>query len=220
MFYRENGQFRTTYRADAQIFPILQDRAAILLMLAIAYLAVPLFASEYLFRAILIPFLILSLAAIGLNILVGYCGQISLGTGAFMAVGAYAAYNFQIRIDGMPLLASHAARRTVRHGGGRGVRHSIAAHQGPVPRRGNAGRAVLRRLGVPAHQVVHQRLVIGFGERVRPQCVRPADRIAAPEVPVLPGRSCRCSRCLRRTSCAAPSGANGWRSATWTWPQR
>jgi branched-chain amino acid transport system permease protein len=106
MFYRENGQFRTTYRADAQIFPILQDRAAILLMLAIAYLAVPLFASEYLFRAILIPFLILSLAAIGLNILVGYCGQISLGTGAFMAVGAYAAYNFQIRIDGMPLLAS------------------------------------------------------------------------------------------------------------------
>jgi branched-chain amino acid transport system permease protein len=106
MFYRENGQFRTTYRADAQIFPILQDRAAILLLLAFAYLAVPLFASEYLFRAMLIPFLILSLAAIGLNILVGYCGQISLGTGAFMAVGAYAAYNFQIRIDGMPLIVS------------------------------------------------------------------------------------------------------------------
>jgi branched-chain amino acid transport system permease protein len=106
MFYRENGQFRTTYRADAQIFPILQDRAAILLLLAFAYLAVPLFASEYLFRAMLIPFLILSLAAIGLNILVGSCGQISLGTGAFMAVGAYAAYNFQIRIDGMPLIVS------------------------------------------------------------------------------------------------------------------
>lgn len=66
----------------------------------------PAFASEYLFRAILIPFLILSLAALGLNILVGYCGQISLGTGAFMAVGAYAAYNFQIRIEGMPLIAS------------------------------------------------------------------------------------------------------------------
>ena len=106
MFYRENGQFRTTYRADAQIFPILQDRAAILLVLAFAYLVVPMFASEYLFRAILIPFLILSLAAIGLNILVGYCGQISLGTGAFMAVGAYAAYNFQIRVDGMPLIGS------------------------------------------------------------------------------------------------------------------
>jgi branched-chain amino acid transport system permease protein len=65
-----------------------------------------LLASEYLMRAVLIPFLILSLAALGLNILVGYCGQISLGTGAFMAVGAYAAYNFQVRIDGMPVIAS------------------------------------------------------------------------------------------------------------------
>jgi branched-chain amino acid transport system permease protein len=62
--------------------------------------------SEYMFRAVFIPFLILSLAALGLNILVGYCGQISLGTGAFMAVGAYAAYNFQVRIEGMPLLLS------------------------------------------------------------------------------------------------------------------
>ena len=74
----------------------------------------PLLASDYLLRAILIPFLILSLAALGLNILVGYCGQISLGTGAFMAVGAYAAYNFQVRIDGMPLLAVAAARRRLR----------------------------------------------------------------------------------------------------------
>jgi branched-chain amino acid transport system permease protein len=57
---------------------------------------VPLAANEYVFRAILIPFLILALAALGLNILVGYCGQISLGTGAFMAVGAYAAYNFMV----------------------------------------------------------------------------------------------------------------------------
>jgi len=65
---------------------------------------VPLGVSDYWMRAILTPFLILSLAALGLNILVGYCGQISLGTGAFMAVGAYAAYNLQVRIDGMPLL--------------------------------------------------------------------------------------------------------------------
>ena len=106
MLYRENGQFKTSYRADQQIFPILQDRIAILGLLAIAFVVVPLSAPEYAFRAILIPFLILSLAALGLNILVGYCGQISLGTGAFMAVGAYAAYNFQIRIEGMPLIAS------------------------------------------------------------------------------------------------------------------
>ena len=102
MLYRENGQFKTSYRADQQIFPISQDRVVIGLLLAFAVIGVPLLADEYTFRAILIPFLILSLAAIGLNILVGYCGQISLGTGAFMAVGAYAAYNLFVRIDGMP----------------------------------------------------------------------------------------------------------------------
>ena len=106
MLYRENGQFKTDYRADQQVFPIKQDRIAIGLLLAFAVIGVPLLADEYLFRAILIPFLILSLAALGLNILVGYCGQISLGTGAFMAVGAYAAYNFFVRIDGMPAIAA------------------------------------------------------------------------------------------------------------------
>ncbi|MEO8281599.1 MAG: branched-chain amino acid ABC transporter permease, partial [Ideonella sp.] len=106
MIYRENGQFKTSYRADQQIFPIRQDRILIGLLLAFAVIVVPFAASEYMIRAILIPFLILSLAALGLNILVGYCGQISLGTGAFMAVGAYAAYNFAVRIPGMPLLFS------------------------------------------------------------------------------------------------------------------
>jgi branched-chain amino acid transport system permease protein len=104
MFYRENGQFKTSYRADQQIFPIRQDRIFMLLVLAVAFLAVPMLASDYLLRAILIPFLILSLSAIGLNILVGYCGQISLGTGAFMAVGAYAAFNFGVRFPFLPLL--------------------------------------------------------------------------------------------------------------------
>lgn len=106
MLYRENGQFKTSYRADQQVFPILQDRVAIWGLVLLAIVAVPLVAPEYLFRAILIPFLILSLAALGLNILVGYCGQISLGTGGFMAVGAYAAYNFFVRIDGMPVVAA------------------------------------------------------------------------------------------------------------------
>ena len=104
MIYRENGQFKTSYRADQQIFPIMQDRVAIALLLVFAYVVVPLAASGYMFRAILIPFLILALAAIGVNILVGYCGQISLGSGAFMAVGAYGAYNFFVRVPGMPLL--------------------------------------------------------------------------------------------------------------------
>src|SRR5688572_5948456 len=104
MIYRENGQFKTSYRADQQIFPILQDRIAILLLLAVAFIVVPALASDYMFRAILIPFLIMSLAALGVNILVGYCGQISLGSGAFMAVGAYGAYNFFVRIPDMPLV--------------------------------------------------------------------------------------------------------------------
>jgi branched-chain amino acid transport system permease protein len=104
MFYRENGQFKTSYRADQQVFGISQDRWAIGLILAFAFIAVPFMADEYMFKAILIPFLILALAAIGVNILVGYCGQISLGSGAFMAVGAYAAYNVFTRIEGMPLV--------------------------------------------------------------------------------------------------------------------
>ena len=104
MFYRENGQFKTNYRADQQIFPIAQDRWAVIALMAFAFVAVPLLGSDYMFRAIFIPFLIMALAALGVNILVGYCGQISLGSGAFMAVGAYAAFNFFVRIPNMPLI--------------------------------------------------------------------------------------------------------------------
>src|SRR6185369_3427521 len=104
MIYRENGQFKTTYRADQQIFPIAQDRLFIFALLLFAFLVVPTIASGYMFRAILIPFVIMSLAAVGVNILVGYCGQISLGSGAFMAVGAYGAYNAFIRIPNLPLV--------------------------------------------------------------------------------------------------------------------
>src|SRR5438034_8911836 len=98
MLYREAGQFKTSYSADQQIFPILQDRIFVALVIVAAFLVIPAIASPYLYTEILIPFLILSLAAIGLNILVGYCGQVSLGTGGFMAVGAYAAYNLWLRV--------------------------------------------------------------------------------------------------------------------------
>ncbi|MBS1189170.1 MAG: amino acid/amide transporter rane protein 2, family [Rhodocyclaceae bacterium] len=108
MLYREAGQFKTSYAADQQLFPIRQDRIGVLLLLAAAFLAVPGMASEYWFSAILIPFLIFALAALGLNILTGYAGQLSLGSAAFMAVGAYAAYNFQLRVEGIPILVSFA----------------------------------------------------------------------------------------------------------------
>jgi branched-chain amino acid transport system permease protein len=92
MFYRENGQFKSTYRADLQLVPILQDRALLTGLVVVAFIGVPLAASDYLFLSLINPFLILTIAAIGLNLLVGYCGQMSLGHAAFMAVGAYAAY--------------------------------------------------------------------------------------------------------------------------------
>jgi branched-chain amino acid transport system permease protein len=98
MLYRENGQFKTTYRSDQQMLPILQDRLLVWGLVVAAFIVVPLVASDYWFRALIVPFLILSIAAIGLNILVGYCGQISLGHAGFMAVGAYAAYNLVIRV--------------------------------------------------------------------------------------------------------------------------
>ncbi|MGW8389737.1 branched-chain amino acid ABC transporter permease [Pseudoduganella sp. HUAS MS19] len=104
MFYREAGQFKTSYEADGQILPIRQDRIALLATLAIALLVLPLVSSPYMLSAIFIPFLIFALAALGLNILTGYAGQLSLGTAAFMAVGAFAAYNFMLRIPGIPVL--------------------------------------------------------------------------------------------------------------------
>ncbi|MEO7728436.1 MAG: branched-chain amino acid ABC transporter permease [Burkholderiales bacterium] len=106
MFYREVGEFKSTYAQEQVLLPIRQDRYFVWSLVLFAFIAVPLFANAYWFSAILIPFLILSLAALGLNLLVGYCGQISLGTGGFMAVGAYAAYNLCLRVPGLnPIVA-------------------------------------------------------------------------------------------------------------------
>jgi branched-chain amino acid transport system permease protein len=108
MFYREAGQFKTAYETDSAIFPIRQDRIAIIAILVAAYLVVPFVATPYIFSALLIPCLILALAALGLNILTGYAGQLSLGTAAFMAVGAFASYNFMLRVPHMPVLLAFA----------------------------------------------------------------------------------------------------------------
>jgi len=89
VIYREAGQFKNTYASDQAIFPIVQDRWIVLALLVAAF-CVPLVATEYWLQAVLIPFLVYSLAALGLNLLTGYAGQLSLGTGGFMAVGAYA----------------------------------------------------------------------------------------------------------------------------------
>jgi branched-chain amino acid transport system permease protein len=110
VFYREAGQFKVSYSQDMAIFPIRQDRIALVLLLLFAFIGVPAMAklqiwplgSDYLLRAIVTPFLILALATIGMNVLMGYCGQISLGGGAFMAIGAYSAYKFSTGVH-LPL---------------------------------------------------------------------------------------------------------------------
>jgi len=92
VIYREAGQFKATYARDQAIFPIVQDRVFVTTAVVAAFVVPPLAASEYWLQAVLIPFLIYALAAIGLNLLTGYAGQLSLGTGGFMAVGAYSAF--------------------------------------------------------------------------------------------------------------------------------
>ena len=104
MFYREAGQFKTSYEADQSILPIFQDRIAMYIMLIFAFIVFPFIANDYWLGSILIPFLVLSLAALGLNVLTGYAGQISLGSAAFMAVGAFAAFNLHVRIPEIPFL--------------------------------------------------------------------------------------------------------------------
>jgi len=103
MIYREAGQFNTSYAGDQRVFPILQDRWCVAAAILFAY-AIPLLANEYWLQAVLIPFLIFALAAIGLNLLTGYCGQVSLGTGGFMAVGGYMTYKITTNIPDINII--------------------------------------------------------------------------------------------------------------------
>lgn len=93
-----------TFKPHALRLPLLKSSLAALLAL-IAFIAVPLFGNDYWLNAILIPFLVLSLAGLGLNLVTGYAGQLSLGSAAFMSVGAYATYNLMVRVPGLPLIA-------------------------------------------------------------------------------------------------------------------
>jgi branched-chain amino acid transport system permease protein len=103
VFYREAGQYKTTYQADMSVFPILQDRIGLVLVI-VAALVLPLIAGEFMIASVMVPFLILALASIGLNILTGYTGLVSLGTGAFMGVGAYACYKLSTTFPAINIL--------------------------------------------------------------------------------------------------------------------
>ena len=104
MIYREVGQFKASYAADQAIFPIRQDRWLLLAALAFAYLVIPAVGSEYWLLTIMVPFLVYALAALGLNLLTGYAGQVSLGTGGFMAVGAFATYKLTTAFPGLNII--------------------------------------------------------------------------------------------------------------------
>ncbi len=103
MLYREAGDFKTSYSNDQQTFPIKSERILFWAFIAVAFLVVPFFINDYWNKAVLVPLLVWSMAALGLNILVGYCGQLSLGTGGFMAVGAFACYKLMTAFPGMDM---------------------------------------------------------------------------------------------------------------------
>src|SRR5579872_3948010 len=104
MLYREAGQFKSTYEADAAVFPLREDRIGLGVVLVIAFAVVPFVSNDFMLQAVLIPFLVFSLAAIGLNILTGYTGLVSLGTGAFMGVGAFACYKLTTYLPGVNIV--------------------------------------------------------------------------------------------------------------------
>src|SRR5262249_34346200 len=103
VLYREAGQFKTNYAADMAVFPILQDRVA-LFVIGIIAIVLPFVTNHFVIQAMVIPFLVFSLAAIGLNLLTRYPGLARLGTGAFMGVGAYACYKLTTFFPGVNIV--------------------------------------------------------------------------------------------------------------------
>nr|WP_174506996.1 branched-chain amino acid ABC transporter permease [Acinetobacter sp. Marseille-Q1620] len=104
--FSQARQFTHQYQDERHLFQLKEHRILLAFALVVAFLFIPFVGSDYLFSAILVPFLVLGLAGLGLNILTGFTGQLSLGSAAFMAVGAFAAYNFELRIPQLPLLIS------------------------------------------------------------------------------------------------------------------
>jgi branched-chain amino acid transport system permease protein len=104
MFYREAGQYKTSYAADIAIFPFRQDRIGFAIILAVAFIGIPALGTRFFLDVVMIPLLIYALAAIGLNLLVGYTGLLSLGTGGFMGVGAFACYKLTTWFPDVSLL--------------------------------------------------------------------------------------------------------------------
>jgi len=97
VIHRECGVLKTTYEADMAFYPLPIARWAVAGVAALFFVVLPLSVHEY-YLSIVNLVSIAVIGALGLNILVGYTGQISIGHGAFMSVGAYTAANFAVRL--------------------------------------------------------------------------------------------------------------------------
>lgn len=102
MFFRESGEYKTDYKRDMTLYALPISRFAVGLMVLLFFVAAPLLMSEY--QLTLLSLVAIAVVgALGLNILVGYAGQLSIGHAAFMSVGAYTAANLVTKLD-MPFL--------------------------------------------------------------------------------------------------------------------
>ncbi|QQS12234.1 MAG: branched-chain amino acid ABC transporter permease [Rhodospirillales bacterium] len=100
MFHRESGIFKTTYAADMALYPLPVARWTVAAIALLFVVVAPIALHEYYLSIINLVFIAI-VGALGLNILVGYTGQISIGHAAFMSVGAYTAANFAVKF-GLP----------------------------------------------------------------------------------------------------------------------
>jgi branched-chain amino acid transport system permease protein len=98
MIHRESGVLKTTYEADMALYPLPIARWSIAAVAVVFFGIIPLSLDDY-FLSVANLVWIACIGALGLNILVGYTGQVSIGHGAFMSVGAYTAANLANRLD-------------------------------------------------------------------------------------------------------------------------
>jgi len=98
MIHRECGVLKTTYEADMALYPLPIAKYTVAAVAVLFFLVIPLSVHEY-YLSIANLVWIAVIGALGLNILVGYTGQVSIGHGAFMSVGAYTAANLATRLD-------------------------------------------------------------------------------------------------------------------------
>jgi branched-chain amino acid transport system permease protein len=97
MFHRESGVLKTTYEADMALYPLPIARWTVGAVAVLFFGVIPLVLDQY-YLSLANLVWIAVIGALGLNILVGYTGQVSIGHGAFMSVGAYTAANLAIRL--------------------------------------------------------------------------------------------------------------------------